>query len=65
VDGRIDGEAIEAVIREGEYEATADTGSWEADAWICGARRWPRRHFAETRLISLPVHPGNDYQLAA
>ena len=44
VDGRIDGEALEAVTKEGEYEATA--AQLGGDAWICG-RTTMQRHFAE------------------
>jgi hypothetical protein len=34
VDGKIDGNALDAVIAEGEYEATG--AKLEGDAWICG-----------------------------
>jgi 2,5-diamino-6-(ribosylamino)-4(3H)-pyrimidinone 5'-phosphate reductase len=44
VDGRIDGEALESVTAEGEYEATA--AQLGSDAWICG-RSTMQRHFAE------------------
>ena len=44
VDGRIDGAALDAVISEGEYEATGDTLG--GDAWICG-RTTMQQHFAE------------------
>lgn len=44
VDGRIDGEALETVTKEGEYEATA--AQLGGDAWICG-RTTMQRHFAE------------------
>jgi hypothetical protein len=44
VDGRIDGEALETVTAEGEYEATA--AQLGGDAWICG-RTTMQRHFAE------------------
>ena len=44
VDGRIDGNALDAVIAEGEYEATA--AKLEGDAWICG-RTTMQQHFAE------------------
>jgi 2,5-diamino-6-(ribosylamino)-4(3H)-pyrimidinone 5'-phosphate reductase len=44
VDGRIDGNALEAVIGEREYEATS--AKLEGDAWICG-RTTMQQHFAE------------------
>jgi 2,5-diamino-6-(ribosylamino)-4(3H)-pyrimidinone 5'-phosphate reductase len=44
VDGRIDGEALETVTAEGEYEATA--ARLGGDAWICG-RTTMQQHFAE------------------
>jgi len=44
VDGKIDGNALDAVIREGEYEATG--AKLEGDAWICG-RTTMQQHFAE------------------
>ena len=44
VDGRIDGAALDAVISEGEYEATGD--KLDGDAWICG-RTTMQQHFAE------------------
>ena len=44
VDGRIDGAALQNVIRKGEYE---DSGaSLNSDAWICG-RVTMEQHFAE------------------
>jgi riboflavin biosynthesis pyrimidine reductase len=44
VDGRIDGAALDAVVGEGEYEATgAQLGG---DAWICG-RVTMQQHFAD------------------
>lgn len=43
VDGRIDGEALEAVTQDGEYEATA--AQLGGDAWLCG--RTTMEHFAE------------------
>ncbi|MBV9998689.1 MAG: RibD family protein [Verrucomicrobia bacterium] len=43
VDGRIDGEALEAVTQEGEYEATA--AQLGGDAWLCG--RTTMEYFAE------------------
>ena len=48
VDGRIDGEALETVTKEGEYEATA--AQLGGDAWICG-RTTMQRHFAEDELF--------------
>ena len=44
VDGRIDGETLETVTAEGEYEAIA--AQFGGDAWICG-RTTMQRHFAE------------------
>jgi hypothetical protein len=44
VDGRIDGNTLDAVIAEGEYEATG--AKLEGDAWICG-RTTMQQHFAE------------------
>ena len=44
VDGRIDGAALDAVISEGEYEATGE--NLGGDAWICG-RTTMQQHFAE------------------
>jgi 2,5-diamino-6-(ribosylamino)-4(3H)-pyrimidinone 5'-phosphate reductase len=44
VDGRIDGEALEAVTAGGEYEATA--AQLGGDAWICG-RTTMQRYLAE------------------
>lgn len=44
VDGKIDGEALAAVMGEGEYEATG--AKLKGDAWICG-RTTMQRHFAE------------------
>jgi 2,5-diamino-6-(ribosylamino)-4(3H)-pyrimidinone 5'-phosphate reductase len=44
VDGKIDGNALDAVIVEGEYEATG--AKLEGDAWICG-RTTMQQHFAE------------------
>ncbi len=44
VDGRIDGAALDAVISEGEYEATGE--KLGGDAWICG-RTTMQQHFAE------------------
>jgi 2,5-diamino-6-(ribosylamino)-4(3H)-pyrimidinone 5'-phosphate reductase len=44
VDGKIDGNALDGVIAEGEYEATG--AKLEGDAWICG-RTTMQQHFAE------------------
>jgi len=44
VEGKIDGNALDAVIGEGEYEATGT--KLEGDAWICG-RTTMQQHFAE------------------
>jgi 2,5-diamino-6-(ribosylamino)-4(3H)-pyrimidinone 5'-phosphate reductase len=44
VDGKIDGHALDAVIAEGEYEATG--AKLEGGAWICG-RKTMQQHFAE------------------
>ena len=44
VDGRIDGEALRAVMADGEYEATG--ALLGGDAWICG-RTTMQQHFAE------------------
>src|SRR4051794_13518396 len=44
VDGRIDGAALRAVTKGGEYEATGAT--LNGDAWICG-RTTMQQHFAE------------------
>jgi riboflavin biosynthesis pyrimidine reductase len=44
VDGKIDGNALDEVIGEGEYEATG--AKLEGDAWICG-RMTMQQHFAE------------------
>lgn len=44
VDGKIDGNALGAVIAEGEYEATG--AKLQGDAWICG-RTTMQQHFAE------------------
>jgi 2,5-diamino-6-(ribosylamino)-4(3H)-pyrimidinone 5'-phosphate reductase len=43
VDGRINGEALEAITAEGEYEATA--AQLGGDAWLCG--RTTMEYFAE------------------
>lgn len=44
LDGRIDGEALRAVMLRGEYEATG--ALLGGDAWICG-RTTMQQHFAE------------------
>jgi len=44
VDGKIDGAALRAVTKDGEYEATG--GQLNGDAWICG-RTTMQQHFAE------------------
>ena len=44
VDGKIDGDALDAVTGEGEYDATG--AKLEGDAWICG-RTTMQQHFAE------------------
>jgi riboflavin biosynthesis pyrimidine reductase len=44
LDGRIDGDALREVMREGEYEATG--ALLGGDAWICG-RTTMQQHFAE------------------
>jgi 2,5-diamino-6-(ribosylamino)-4(3H)-pyrimidinone 5'-phosphate reductase len=44
VDGRIDGDSVEAVTEEGEYEATG--AQLKGDAWLCG-RTTMQQHFAE------------------
>jgi len=44
LDGRIDGAALEAVMVEGEYEATG--ARLDGDAWLCG-RTTMQQHFAE------------------
>ncbi len=44
IDGRIDGAALRAVIRSGDYEATG--AQLQGDAWICG-RVTMQEHFAE------------------
>ncbi|MDB6147263.1 MAG: bifunctional deaminase-reductase domain protein [Spartobacteria bacterium] len=46
LDGRIDGEALAAVSRDGEYEATGAT--LKGDAWVCG-RTTMQMHFAEKK----------------
>ena len=46
VDGKIDGAALDAVIAEGEYEATG--AKLKGGAWICG-RITMQQHFAEKR----------------
>ena len=44
VDGRIDGDSLDAVMSADDYEATAATLA--GDAWLCG-RTTMQRHFAE------------------
>src|SRR2546427_2552409 len=44
VDGKINGGALSAVTREGEYETTG--AQLNGDAWICG-RTTMQQHFAE------------------
>ena len=44
VDGKIDGEALQQVMREGEYEAVG--AKLGGNAWICG-RATMQEHFAE------------------
>jgi len=46
LDGRIDGEALAAVARDDEYEATGAT--LKGDAWVCG-RTTMEMHFAEKK----------------
>ena len=48
VDGKIDGNALDAVIGEGEYEAIGT--KLESDAWIC-SRTTMQQHFAEDKLF--------------
>jgi 2,5-diamino-6-(ribosylamino)-4(3H)-pyrimidinone 5'-phosphate reductase len=54
VDGRIDGAALDAVISEGEYEATGE--KLGGDAWICG-RTTMEQHFAEGLFASVSNRP--------
>jgi len=44
VDGKTDGDALRALLGNGEYEVTGD--QLNGDAWICG-RTTMERHFAE------------------
>jgi 2,5-diamino-6-(ribosylamino)-4(3H)-pyrimidinone 5'-phosphate reductase len=44
LDGKIDGAALKAVMKDGEYEATG--ALLKGDAWICG-RTTMQQHFAE------------------
>ncbi len=46
IDGKIDGGALDAVIADGEYEATG--AKLKGDAWICG-RTTMQLHFAEEK----------------
>jgi riboflavin biosynthesis pyrimidine reductase len=48
VDGKIDGEALRAVMLSGDYEATG--AMLGGDAWICG-RTTMQQHFAEAELF--------------
>jgi hypothetical protein len=48
VNGKIDGNALDVVIAEGEYDATGS--KLEGDAWICG-RTTMQQHFAEDELF--------------
>jgi 2,5-diamino-6-(ribosylamino)-4(3H)-pyrimidinone 5'-phosphate reductase len=46
IDGKIDGESLDHVMPEGEYEATGT--KLKGDAWICG-RTTMQQHFAEPK----------------
>jgi hypothetical protein len=48
VNGKIDGNALDVVIAEGEYDATGS--KLEGDAWICGHTTM-QQHFAEDELF--------------
>jgi hypothetical protein len=48
VNGKIDGNVLDVVIAEGEYDATGS--KLEGDAWICG-RTTMQQHFAEDELF--------------
>src|SRR5258708_28732451 len=55
VDGKIDGDAVDAVTGEGEYDATG--AKLEGDAWICG-RTTMQQHFAEDApFVSASIAP--------
>src|SRR5258708_24724088 len=55
VDGKIDGDALDAVTGEGEYDATG--AKLEGDAWICG-RTTMQQHFAEDApFVSASIAP--------
>jgi 2,5-diamino-6-(ribosylamino)-4(3H)-pyrimidinone 5'-phosphate reductase len=55
VDGKIDGAALRAVTKDGEYEATG--AMLNGDAWICG-RTTMQQHFAEDkRFVSASNKP--------
>lgn len=55
IDGKIDGDALSAVTRSGEYEATGD--ALNGDAWICG-RTTMQQHFAEDEpFVSSSITP--------
>jgi hypothetical protein len=58
VNGKIDGNALDVVIAEGEYDATGS--KLEGDAWICG-RTTMQQHFAEDELFvsASNTPPGN------
>ena len=49
IDGKIDGEALDAVTQKGEYEDTG--GQLNGDAWVCG-RTTMHQHFAEKELFA-------------
>src|SRR5260221_8036613 len=55
VDGKIDGDALDAVTGEREYDATG--AKLEGDAWICG-RTAMQQHFAEDApFVSASIAP--------
>src|SRR5258708_24098121 len=55
VDGKIDGDALDAVTGEGEYDATG--ANLERDAWICG-RTTMQQHFAkDAPFVSASIAP--------
>ena len=62
VDGKIDGDALRAVTRSGEYEATG--AMLNGDAWVCG-RTTMQQHFAEEELfvstLNKPAGPQSVY----
>ena len=53
VDGKIDGAALGAVTRQGEYEVTGR--QLKGDAWICG-RTTMQQHFAKHGLFVAAAH---------